>query len=210
MNVYNPFRYKEWEIERAYNASLQARVSQLNGVASKMPSMSPAEQEQMTKQLLTQYQNEVNPFLRSMQVRAAAQSQSASAAKLFELATVDSEGQVRREACAALGARNDADSMRMLVQLVANDASDDVRLAAARALGEKKESATAIPALASALESPNPALQRGAVESLRKLSGKDYGGDLTAWRALAKGAPAPTAPNKELPAFANRWDWRFW
>ena len=75
----------------------------------------------------------------------------------------------------------------------------DVRLAAARDMGQTKD-ATAITALADALSDSDPAMQRRAVESLRALSKKDFGNDVSAWQQYAKGEN----PQLKEPTLAER------
>jgi HEAT repeat protein len=59
-----------------------------------------------------------------------------------------------------------------------------VRLKALRELGALGSDA-AVPALARALEDPDPAIQYRAVGSLKQVSGRDLGDDVNAWRAWA-------------------------
>jgi HEAT repeat protein len=88
-----------------------------------------------------------------------------------------------------------------LGRTLASDTDLDVRMAAARALGTFNDRA-AIESLGVALDDPDPALQYCAIQSLRTATGRDYGGDVAAWRQAAQGIE-PT--NFERPSFAQRW-----
>ena len=59
-----------------------------------------------------------------------------------------------------------------------------MRLKALRELGALGDAA-AVPALARALEDPDPAVQYRAVGALKAVSGRDLGDDVNAWRSWA-------------------------
>ncbi len=70
-----------------------------------------------------------------------------------------------------------------------------MRLAAAEALG-KINSPDSIKALAVALDDRDPALQYAGVQSLKAITGRDYGPDVQAWRQVASGGnPPPYTPS---------------
>ena len=70
---------------------------------------------------------------------------------------------------------------------------------AVKALGETADKAALAP-LADALVDPNPAIQFRAQESLRAVSGRDYGNNVQAWREYAK---TGTTTTEEI-SFAER------
>ena len=76
----------------------------------------------------------------------------------------------------------------------------DVRMAATKALGKMK-SPEAIQGLAVALEDRDPAMQYVAVESMKTVTGKDYGPNVEAWRQVATGG---TPPPEHVPSIAER------
>jgi HEAT repeat protein len=75
-----------------------------------------------------------------------------------------------------------------------------VRLAATEALGKIK-SPDSVKALAAALEDRDPALQYVGVQSMKSVTGKDYGPDVQAWRQVASGG---TPPPEHQPSMAER------
>ena len=52
-------------------------------------------------------------------------------------------------------------------------------------------------ALVVALDDRDPALQYVGIQSMKSITGKDYGGDVESWRLVATGGdpPAPKAPS---------------
>jgi HEAT repeat protein len=103
---------------------------------------------------------------------------------------------VRLAACEAWGRQPGGQGLPQLVQVLADDQEAEVRLAAARELGRLKDARALVP-LTEALADANPALQHGAAESLRAISGRDYGDDVQAWRQYAATGQAPE-PNVSL------------
>ncbi len=97
----------------------------------------------------------------------------------------DSDLEVRRTACEAIGRHGGPQAVEDLTHVAAADADTDVRIAAVRALGETGDQAALVP-LSEALVDPDPAIQYRAQEALRTVSGRDYGGDVQAWREYAK------------------------
>ena len=85
-------------------------------------------------------------------------------------------------ACDAWAERGGDEAVQLLSHRYQTDTDIDVRLQAVRMLCAVKEEA-AIPALARALEDPDPAVQFRAVASLKKVSGRDLGEDVNRWRA---------------------------
>jgi hypothetical protein len=52
-----------------------------------------------------------------------------------------------------------------------------------------------------ALDDPDPALQRRAVESLRQVTGRDFGNDVVAWRTYVQGGE----PARRRPSLVEIW-----
>jgi HEAT repeat protein len=107
---------------------------------------------------------------------------------------------VRVACCKSLGLRGEARSVPGLAAALRDDEEMDVRLAAAEALGNIK-TPDSIAAVAVALNDRDPAMQFVGVESMKAITGKDYGGDVDAWRQVAAGNPPPVP---ETPSIAQR------
>ncbi|NUQ66518.1 MAG: HEAT repeat domain-containing protein [Pirellulales bacterium] len=170
------------------------RMKSLRGLAGEARSMPGERQQQVSAELAAQYQQEADPLIRLEMLRTLAQFPTEPASGVLRTAMSDSDPDVRVVACELWGKRGGADATAVLVEALSRDSSADVRLAAARALGVTGDSA-ATTALGAALDDPDPAMQVRAVNSLRQVTGKDFGGDVDRWRQYVKGEPpAPAKP----------------
>jgi len=115
-------------------------------------------------------------------------------------ATADQESSVRIAACEAWGERGDQLALQVLGHVLRSEKNLDVRMAATRELG-KFEDQAAVQALAVALEDPDPALQFRAIDSLRRITGEDYGNSVPAWRQYVRGEPVD---RPDPPSIAER------
>jgi HEAT repeat protein len=113
-----------------------------------------------------------------------------AASKMLTAGLKDTDSDVRVACCQAWGKRKGHDATHLLSEILTSDTDIDVRLAAARALGETGDPA-ATAALGLALENPDPAMQYRAVQSLKKVSGRDYGDSIAVWREYLKGNSPP-------------------
>ena len=75
--------------------------------------------------------------------------------------------------------------------------------------GVARVMAAAVEALAIALQDPSPALQYRAMESLKKVSGRDLGHDVVAWRNFIESAAPPSPTPREGPSLVERFQDRF-
>ncbi|MEX1224757.1 MAG: HEAT repeat domain-containing protein, partial [Pirellulales bacterium] len=137
---------------------------------------------------------EKSPILRLYMVRALRRLRAPAADAALAVATGDQDRDVKIEACRALGDRPGPESLRVLTEVVGSESDIDVRLAATRSLG-KMNNPQAVPGLAIALDDPDPALQRRAVEGLKDVTGQELGNDVVAWQQYVKG---------ETPALRGR------
>jgi len=126
------------------------------------------------------------------------------AGEVLKAATKDPVAETRVACCNAWVTRGGKDAVDALSQVLINDGNFDVRMAAARALGKLKMPGAAVP-LAEALADGDPAMQRRVFESLKAVSGKDYGIDVAAWRQYAATVRAGDA----TPVATKPW-WRQW
>ena len=182
--VTRPFREKT--PEEALNIKTpDDRVKELRELAKAAAKHPPEEQERISRELAAEIKEEREPLMRRQLLKAIEPYPTQLALAVLVAGTNDSEVEVRRVACECLGRRGGVDAVRELSRVANGDTDFDVRVAAVRALGETKDQA-AMPALAEALADNNPALQDRAVDSLRTISGREYGDNMEAWRELAK------------------------
>jgi HEAT repeat protein len=182
--VTRPFKPKTAE-EALHIKTPEGRRKELRELAKTAGQKSAAEQEQVARDLAAEIRNESDPLMRRQILRAAAACQTPLGFAIVVGGTNDSDLEVRRVACHCLGTRGGPEAVQELVRVANSDTDADVRIAAIRALGETRDS-KAMPVLAEALADLNPAVQHRARESLRSVSGRDYGENVEAWREYAK------------------------
>jgi HEAT repeat protein len=169
------------------------RVDAVAAFAMRSKGVDSPEQRQITDQLARQIQIEPDPLVRQAVVRAIAEFRTPMSQQVLLAGLNDENEAVRIECCRALGKRAEPASVSGLANVLRADGNADVKLAAAEALGKIK-SPEAMRALAVALDDRDPAMQYVGVESLKSITGKDYGPDVQAWRQVAAGTPPAEPP----------------
>jgi HEAT repeat protein len=167
--------------------------------------MPPEQKERYIKLLAQGIQKESDPLVRCEILRTLAALPSPTSLAILTAGVKDPDSQVRMTACEMLGKQHDAGAVARLSEALTSDTDGDVRLAAAKALGESHDPA-AVPALGHALEDKDPAMQRRAVLSLQAVTGKDYGNDVSRWRAYVHNEPVPP---DATPSLAERFQQLF-
>jgi HEAT repeat protein len=176
------------------------RVEALDQFGMRSTGLDSPEQREITDQLARQMQVEPDPLVRQAVVRAISKFRTPISQQVLEAGLADDNSAVRIACCHALGERAEAASIKGLAAALRGDEDIDVRLAAADALGKIK-SPEAMQALAVALEDRDPAMQYAGVQSLKSISGQDYGPDVQAWRQVVSGGTPPPA---QAPSLAER------
>jgi hypothetical protein len=145
--------------------------------------------------------------VRKAVVHAIAEFHTPIAQQVLEAGLADQHEMVRVACCQELGERAVAGvqdpggkSVAALAAALRADKDMDVRLAATEALGKIK-TPEAIQAVAAALDDRDPALQYVGVQSMKSITGKDYGPDVQTWRQVAAGQNVPEPP---APSVAER------
>lgn len=186
------------------------RVDAVQEFAMKSTRVDTPEQREITDQLARQIQVEPDPLVRQAVVRAISEYRTPMSQQVLEAGLSDENDAVSIECCRAMGRRAEPASVTTLASALQGDKNIDVKLAAAEALGKIK-SPEAIKALAVALDDRDPAMQYVGVQSLKSITGKDYGPDVQAWRQVAAGGtPPPPAPQsiadrvKSIPLFKRK------
>lgn len=177
---------KQEEDSRYQGPTPKQRMDKLRELSGKLPKLPAVEQQSHAAELAQAYRDEADPLIRSEIVRTIAGCGSPTAGETLKAALNDLERDVRLAACDAWSKHGGPQAVVQLSEAMRKDADVDVRLAAARALG-KIEGPEATAALGAALEDPDPAMQYRAVQSLRELTGKDFGDDVNAWREFVRG-----------------------
>ena len=201
--MYDQYRPTFWPFpERkltTYNTPAM-RADAVHEFAMKANGTDTPDQREITDQLARQIQVEPDPLVRQSVIKAMAEFKTPMAQQVLQAGLNDENEAVRIECCQALGKRGDAASVTSLANALRGDKNADVKMAAAKALGKIK-SPEAIKALAVALDDRDPAMQYVGVQSLKSITGKDYGPDVQTWRQVAAGGALPAAP---APSIADR------
>jgi len=142
-----------------------------------------------------------DPLIRQEIVRQVSGFEGPTAESILRAAMTDSDPDVRAAACKAWGKRGGPEAAAVLGKAALSDADPDVRVAAIRALGQTGNQ-HAIAALGRALDDRDPTIQYFAIDSLRRVTGRDFGHDLGQWRQYvrAQGTESTTQP----PSVAER------
>jgi len=176
------------------------RIDTVRQFASRADGTNSTEQRRYTDQLARQIQIEPDPLVREAIIHATAEFRTPLALQMLEAGLRDESPLVRIACCQSLGARAETTCVSNLADVLRDDEDQDVRLAATEALGNVRDP-TAVAALAIALDDRDPALQFVGVQSMKSITGKDYGGDVAAWRQVAAGKSPPEPP---APSIAER------
>ncbi|MEX0643651.1 MAG: HEAT repeat domain-containing protein [Pirellulales bacterium] len=176
------------------------RVDAVRQFAQRSTHVDSLEQQKLTDQLARQIQIEPDPLVRLAVVETIAEFRTPLSQEVLEAGLSDDDEAVRIACCQALGGRGDAASVPKLAAMLRSDQDMDVRLAATAALGKIK-SPESMQALVAALDDRDPAMQYVGVQSMKSVTGKDYGPNVEAWRQVATGG---TSLPPEVPSIARR------
>jgi len=180
---------KEWEKDAQFGANIHTKTDELRKLAASAPDLPPAEQQRLSGELGRMIQEEKNSLLAREMVRTLAAFPTAESLEGLKAATEHSDADVRAVACEAWRRKGGQAGLDTLVKVLSSDTDLDVRIAAARELGGFRQQA-AIDALGAALEDPNPALQYRCVQSLKEITGRDLGENVSAWKQFVAGGDA--------------------
>ena len=191
---------KQWQDDEKYGPTLFTRLEELKNLRKEAARMNEQQQAELAKRLNRSVAQDPSAVYRAQAARTLGALTTPEAIDGLYRATQDEEPTVRVAACEAWGQRGDGQALNALGQLIRSDGNLDVRIAAARELGRFEEPA-AVQSLGVALDDPDPALQFRAVESLRRISGEDFGNNVPAWRQYVRGEPVDRG---ETPSIVQR------
>lgn len=189
----NPIHRQEWAKDDHDVNNYHNRLKEYRTIASSIGQMTPARQDTLAQDLALEFENESDPLYRVEIVRALGAAKSPAAEGGLQKAIKDSNRDVRIAACVAWRKRGGEAASKTLQETVIGDTDREVRIAAVRSLGELKDPA-ALRNLGLAMEQGDPAMQYACIESMKKISGKDYGSNLSAWQELAEGGQPAEEP----------------
>lgn len=199
MKKANPYYRAEWKRDEEYGTTFLQRLSELKLLRDRLPSMDPSEQLAWAGRLEQVIAKDPSPEFRTQAVAAIAMIPGEATIRALNVASADSTEKVRLAACNAWQQIGGPEARDMLMTL-ANKSSEStsIRQSAIEGLAQFNE-AEVRETLALLLEDRSPAIQYQVTRSLAKLSGKDFGGDMQAWRDYLSGQDVPEPP-KSLTA----------
>lgn len=162
------------------------QIQRLRQLAKEASSSDAEQRARVAAELSQAIRTEEDPGIRAEIVRTLAKYPTPAADAVLRGAIHDLQAEVREAACEAWATRGGPEAVGVLCGALDGDVDVDVRLAAARALGRLKDP-RAVAALGGVLEDKDPAMQYRAVESLRRITGKDLGNDVNRWRQYVRG-----------------------
>lgn len=165
-------------------------IAKIRKMGEAAVSAQPEAQEQSSRQLSELIRKEADPVIRAEIIRALGKHNTATATEVTLNGLKDPDTDVRVAACVALGRRGGAQATAGLCEALKIDLEPEVRMSAAKALGQTHDT-SAVAALGAALSDEDPAMQYLAVQSLREISGKDFGNDVNLWKQYVKGESPP-------------------
>ena len=177
-------REKAARDQERYGQTADTRIKKLAERTKAARGKPAADQVAYTEELVRMLLEEHDPRVRCKILENAASFDTAAARAICKGGLQDPDTMVRMAACGVWAKRGGPEAVELLAQRYQTDADLDVRLRALKMLGELKDK-QAIPVLARALEDADPAVQYRAVASLKKVSGRDLGNDVNAWREWA-------------------------
>ena len=198
----DPWSRRAWAEDERFGPTYYTKRDELRSLRKTVGRAGPTEQERLAVELSARLEAEEHPVLRGEIIRALGEIPAPVASEGLRKAIMDTDPDVRVIACETLGKRGGNESRQMLAQVLGSDTDADVRIAATRELGRFKNDPQALQALKLALNENDPAMQYRAVESLKNMTGRDYGGDLVAWKEFVDGGNPEEPPAASL---ADRW-----
>ncbi|MDR3181867.1 MAG: HEAT repeat domain-containing protein [Planctomycetaceae bacterium] len=180
-----------------------------------------ASQEILSAQLMLEYQTSPDPNMRREAVDAMAKIPCPQRDQYLLEVLKDSDAFIRLSALEALKTAHSKSSsaaaggyVSVLVDRMKHDTDKDVRLAAIRLLGgiklhTIKESEGITPdsltlALGEMLQDKVPAVRYASMETLQKLTGKDYGTDINRWSQYIRYIQGEDAELPQPRSFAEK------
>ena len=190
---YNPMLRDEWKKDEEFGVTNHQKIEELAALQKQAPQLSTDEQQRLSQQLVELIRTENNAPLCIAAVRTLSAFSTQASLDGLKYATTHSDSDVRAAACEGWRRKGGPDAVLALAEVLGSDTDLDVRMVAARDL-EAFPDPAAIKSLGVALDDTDPALQHRAVQSLKSVTGKNFGDSVPAWREYVRdGNPQPAA-----------------
>lgn len=196
----NPYFQREFNKDKERGVTFENRLEHLDRLQAKLPTMDAAEQATWAASLEQIIRSDPSAEMRARAVKTIAKMPSEAAIRALNAASADDVEKVRLAACKAWKERGDAAARDMLLSLVAKgNETTSVRQAAVEGLGVFDE-AEVRTQLTSLLDDASPAVQFQVTQSLKTMTGRDYGGDFESWKQYMAGVDVPVPEPQSMTA----------
>ena len=183
---WRPDLRREWKEDAVFGPTLHQQVEDLQKLRNTAETLSPTEQETWSQRLVELAQSNASPVLMEALVRTLGVLPTETAATALRTAVKHAEPDVRSAACLAWSERGGTEAADQLATVAGADTNQDVRLTALRELSRFPGKKT-VTTLGVALDDRSPAVQWRAMQSLKVVTGLDYGDNVPAWREFVSG-----------------------
>lgn len=185
-----------------YGPLPKQRAADVRQLGQTMRGMSEPEKAAHARELAQRIQSERDPLVRVEMVKALGECRDPVAIAVLKAGLEDPDSDVRIACCHSWAKIGGKPAAEALGAVLGADTSAEVRIAAADALGHVNDP-ECTRALAVGLEDSDIAVQYRAMQSMKAVSGRDLGDDVTQWRQFAKGqTPQPSTSSD--PSLAER------
>ena len=207
MKTINPYYRQEWQKDRELGVTFVERVDEIKNLQNWLPNMDSSEQLVWAERLEKIIKSDPSPELRTLAVQTIASIQGPVTIQALNSASTDDAEKVRLAACEAWRIVKGTDARNMLMTLANNPKeTPSIRRAAIASLGAF-EDADVKSSLARLLDDKSPAIQFQSTQSLKQITGKDYGGDIQAWRDFMQGKDVPEPDTSFMATVWETLDW---
>jgi len=191
MKKLNPYIQNQWRQDREKVVVPSQRIAEIRLLKSQIASMTNDEQAKWIRDLDELVQHESSSEIRREAVLALKPvNDRPDALVAMTRLTKDKNDFVRLAVVDALHKSPSDEAGRTLLNMAASDPSNNIRLKATQALGGHR-SPEIKQYLANKLEDRNPAMQYHVSLALKEYTGKNYGGDMEAWKGYLAGENVP-------------------
>jgi len=178
----NPYYTSQWKADREHGPTFEDRYNELLYVEKRLPVLDGAEQLEWANRLADVVKDTPSAEMRVKAVEILGQLKSKSVTEALNVASVDEIEKVRLAACIAWGQQATPQARDMLLSIAQReDETTSVRQHAIENLALFAQPEVEL-ALGRLLDDKSPAIQYQVTQSLQKVSGQEYGGDLDGWR----------------------------
>lgn len=191
MKKLNPYIQSQWRKDREKAVVYSQRVEEMRLLGRQIATMPPEEQADWIAKLGEVLKNETSPELRRECILVLEQvMERQDAVAVVTPLVQDKNDKVRLTVAQSLGKYPNPEAATALIAMARSDGSRVVQLAATESLG-KHPSDEVRQFLASKLEDRSPAMQYQASLALKEITGRNYGGDIDAWKRYLGGEDIP-------------------